>query len=120
MSLEQLVDKHYNRRLPNMRRRLRESARNKHRYKNQTGWLTRSTGTKHNKRRRSIRVIAKASYDVYVTEGHGTWRGDNWKSNAVRRNRKWLKEQYESAVNDAVREYNKQRGNSGRNVYNGV
>ena len=103
-----------------MRKRLRESARSRHRYRNRTYRLTESTGTTYNKSRRSIRVVARMHYDKYVTNGHGTWQGDNWKSNAVRRNQKWLKQMYQKSVDEAVREYNKQGGSGGRNVYNGI
>ena len=68
-------------------------ARSNHRYKNQTGNLTRTTMAR--RIGDELSVFSGAGYAKYVHDGHGTWKADPWLRDTIEKNIPLIERIYE-------------------------
>ena len=126
-SLAKLTDEEFNKVLPRVRIKLRRSARANHRFQNQSKSLRDSIGTRWNRKKRRVSMVAPARsphynipYAQYVINGHGSWLPDPFLASALDRESDYMQKQFQEAIYKAIGRYNKQRGKSGGSVHSGI
>ena len=134
-SLVSFFDVEYRKVLPRIRIRLRRSARANHRFINRTGTLSDSVATAYDKRTRTInlkinssifqRTSRRKDYSKYIRfgfrhKGGGRWLPDRFLLKAQQREESKNRSDIDEAMLKALAQYNKQGGQSGRSIYNGI
>ena len=106
-TLEQLVESEKKKSAFKIAKKLQSYARRYHRYKHRTHELKKSTTAVISP---SFDVALKATkfYAPFVINGHGTWAPDPFLDNAMARNEKFVKAQYQTVIARAVNAFNRQ------------
>jgi hypothetical protein len=93
--------------------KLLKDAREEHRYTHQTRNLRNATKIKGRLTIKKGLVLyvdlRKADYAEYVINGHGSWKEDNFIYEAVERNKYWIYNRVQKAIDGAVVKFNRQK-----------
>ena len=105
-TLESFVKEENNKARFKIAKKLQSYARRYHRYKHRTRTLMRSTVPVYGDN--AVSITATAPYAPFVINGHGTWLPDPFLENAIRRNEKFIRDQYKTVVARGVAAFNRQ------------